>query len=1189
MSPVEQDLNEIVVNDEGIESSTIENGDHSVSEQEVSTIGAIDKLSDVKPNQDNETTDALSVLDIKMMDQAHLEKEVANDADVAILRQELEMEQKRLSKANDRYLKYKGKLLTLEKKLQGPNLKISEKTRLEVQIEELQDNEIVTSLRDVNEIKTRMRDIELMLHSKYDDVNDATEKLPDETKEEFLIRTGKITAFGTSNAFIEEASDVQAPTHKNLVMPGFNSVQVIDSESAKVIDIANMYGKNPSNDEENDPDFKIDYDEINSDGVVDDSEELDEILNREGEGKVKMGKNNRKGFKRKSLDEEEDRNIDDGDEFAYKRRLNEWISQRSYLRRKHMPEYVEDPSVPEWEKPHPTIRDAILNDSFKLPGDIHPSLFDYQKTCVQWLAELYNQKTGGIIGDEMGLGKTVQIISFLAGLHYSGNMKHPILVVCPATVLKQWCNEFHRWWPPFRAIILHSIGEGMNRHKRSKHNRSDLEELELNIENEEYGSVQTLAKTKDNKTVQELVDKVVKEGHVIITTYAGVRIYAKYLLPVRWGYAILDEGHKIRNPDSFITITCKQLKTPNRIILSGTPIQNNLVELWSLFDFVFPGRLGTLPVFQKQFCVPINLGGYANATNVQVQAGFKCATVLKDLVSPYLLRRVKADVAKDLPKKTEMVLFCKLTEEQRKLYQRFLDSGDFKKILSGKRNALYGIDMLRKICNHPQLVDLNTKDKKIIKLPKVKELASKSGKIQVVLALLELWTKEERKTLIFTQTKQMLNILNQLLDSYNKENGQRYNYMRMDGSTPIIQRQELVDQFNKNPVYNVFLLTTKVGGLGVNLTGASRVIIYDPDWNPSTDMQARERAWRLGQKQDVAIYRLIMAGSIEEKIYHRQIFKQFLTNKILKDPKQKRFFKMTDMYDLFTLGDDQVKGTETADLFGAEEKTFDGIKERKTKFRSRNLNRSGAQNLDEGDIDFIEATKAAGVASLEEYDEEQVKEKTMFEDDDSRVLGESHRQPNANIMSEIFQKSGIHSAVEHESILGQGDIRTSASQLLVDNEATRIANDAVSALKASRKQARTKKIGVPTWTGKYGVAGKLASGGNRTRAFSSALPNGVSGRGGSTAQSSATILWNLKRMDKSKSRKQEPTSQVLIDKLVEYMANVEGNFSKSRDILENLDIDVGDKKTVDVIRSMIKGVCTWDRDRKGWILKTEFK
>ena len=217
------------------------------------------------------------------------------------------MEQKRLSKANDRYLKYKGKLLTLEKKLQGPNLKISEKTRLEVQIEELQDNEIVTSLRDVNDIKTRMRDIELMLHSKYDDVNDATEKLPDETKEEFLIRTGKITAFGTSNAFIEEASDVQAPTHKNLVMPGFNSVQVIDSESAKVIDIANMYGKNPSNDEENDPDFKIDYDEINSDGVVDDSEELDEILNREGEGKVKMGKNNRKGFKRKSLDEEEDR------------------------------------------------------------------------------------------------------------------------------------------------------------------------------------------------------------------------------------------------------------------------------------------------------------------------------------------------------------------------------------------------------------------------------------------------------------------------------------------------------------------------------------------------------------------------------------------------------------------------------------------------------------------------------------------------------------------------------------------------------------------------------------------------------------------------------------------------------------------------------------------------------------------
>lgn len=1081
----------------------------------------------------------LDSLGIRIVDQDDLEKKVANDADRTIIEKELEIEKNRLTRANDKYLKFKSKLLTLQKKLRSPNLKISEKTRLSVQIEELEENEIMESLKDVNEIKQRVRALELKLQFGNDSEKVVgTEQLPDETREEFLIRTGKVTAFGTTSAFIEDAENSKVPTHKDLIMPGFTNDEEVDK--TKIITV-------PSDDEIEE------YEDDDEGELIDEDDEDDTEL--------------KSSLKKKSKAEE---NIDDGDENSYQRRLKTWIKERSTLRAAKRPDYVDDPNVPEWQKPHPTTNDAILNDNFKLPGDIFPSLFDYQKTCVQWLAELYSQKTGGIIGDEMGLGKTVQMISFLAGLHYSGNLKGPILIVCPATVLKQWCNEFHRWWPPFRAVILHSIGEALTK----KRGRADTEEEDLfaedDLENEEYNSVPTLGKTIENKRVKELIEKVVKDGHVIITTYAGLRIYAKHLLNVKWGYAVLDEGHKIRNPDSYITITAKQLNTPNRIILSGTPIQNNLVELWSLFDFIFPGRLGTLPVFQKQFCVPINLGGYANATNVQVQAGYKCAVILKDLVSPYLLRRVKADVAKDLPKKTEMVLFCKLTPEQRVLYKKFIESSDLKKILEGKRNALYGIDMLRKICNHPNLVDLGLKDKKMTKLPPLKDIAGKSGKSQVVISLLELWTLEKRKTLIFSQTKQMLDILQQLLDAYNAEKGEKFRYMRMDGSTPIIQRQNMVDQFNTDSYYNVFLLTTRVGGLGVNLTGASRVIIYDPDWNPSTDMQARERAWRLGQKQDVAIYRLIMAGSIEEKIYHRQIFKQFLTNKILKDPKQKRFFKMTDMYDLFSLGDDEVKGTETADLFGTNEETFNGVKERKTRFKSRpgNVARRVDNDLDgEGD----DLLQIAGVTKKEKFDDESVREKSMFDDDDSRVAAEGSK----NALSELFEKSGIHSAVEHDAIIDgtHAGNAASASAMLVDNEATRIANEAVAALKESRRLARGKSIVVPTWTGKFG--GKI-----RKRA--SPVP-------ASAAVSSTTLLNNLKRKREATPQKSNVDSKELVSQISRYMADLKDNFSTSSDILENLHVDFSDEKTVVVIRQMLKAICSWDKERKGWVLKPEFR
>ena len=379
---------------------------------------------------------------------------------------------------------------------------------------------------------------------------------------------------------------------------------------------------------------------------------------------------------------------------------------------------------------------------------------------------------------------------------------------------------------------------------------------------------------------------------------------------------MLDEGHKIRNPDAKVTLAVKQLATPHRLILSGSPMQNNLKELWSLFDFIYPGKLGTLPVFLQQFSGPITVGGYANASTVQVATAFKCATVLRDTISPYLLRRMKEDVKKhiNLPEKNEQVLFCRLTDQQRSLYKAYIEGDQTKSILNGQLKVFVGLIALRKICNHPDLFSGGPKytEGEVEEGERDREYEfgfyKRSGKMVVVHSLLKLWRKQGHRVLLFSQSQMMLTII----ESYVK---QHYKYLRLDGKTPVGSRQKLITEFNEGDHF-VFILTTKVGGLGVNLTGANRVLIFDPDWNPSTDTQARERSWRIGQDRNVTIYRLMTAGTIEEKIYHRQIFKQFLVNRILKDPKQRRFFKSNDLYELFTLSEaTEEDNTETSAIF----------------------------------------------------------------------------------------------------------------------------------------------------------------------------------------------------------------------------------------------------------------------------------
>ncbi|KAG9239329.1 putative DNA repair and recombination protein RAD26 [Amylocarpus encephaloides] len=938
------------------------------------------------------------------------------------------------------------------------------------------EGEITSGEKDISDIQARIT--ERHHHDGHsvqqEDSAGGNKRLPNESRRDFLIRTGKITPFsrmpvrgqraenndlGEALMDAEEeaeeaeqanagAGEAEPRSHQNLRLPGFadapdgGGISTPESEFSlrprkkrKIghdTATTSRHSRNASTDDDSADDF-----------APGDSEDGSEVfLEEEGdEGGALMTSRTakRKASKATSVDEKVNlSNIDDGNENMYQARLDSWVGKRSAARHRKLDQNEASEEAvlsgnaneEEWFKPCPDAPDHHFENGIKLPGDIYPALFDYQKTGVQWLGELYSLSVGGIIGDEMGLGKTIQIISFLAGLHYSKKLRKPVIVVAPATVLRQWVNEFHKWWPPMRVSILHSSGSGMF----NVGSEDRLEEAE-----EMYG--RKIAKaTKSSKAAKKIVDRVVRQGHVLVTTYAGLQTYSDILISVNWDYAVLDEGHKIRNPNAAITINCKELRTPNRIILSGTPMQNNLVELWSLFDFVFPMRLGTLVNFQQAFAIPVRLGGYSNATNLQVLTATKCAETLKATISPYLLQRLKVDVAADLPKKSEQVLFCKLTKPQRDAYEMFLSSDEMSSILNRNRRALYGIDICRKICNHPDLLDPRLRGRPGYKWGN----ANKSGKMQVVKALVEMWKSMGHKTLLFSQGVQMLNIIEDFIKGLDG-----FRYLRMDGSTNVKDRQTLVDQFNNDPDLHIFLLTTKVGGLGVNLTGANRVIIFDPDWNPSTDIQARERAWRLGQKKEVTIYRLMTAGTIEEKIYHRQIFKQFLTNKILKDPKQRQTFQMKDLHDLFTLGSTEDGTTETGQMFRGTEVQF---------------HKDDSPSVDQAQVDPTsvdnDVLNVDGVAKLEAFRGDPADDKPASNED--------------RLMEGIFAKSGVHSALQHDEIIN-GKLKITADRGMIEREARKTAAEAAAQLRRAGEAARDVIPGIVTWTGEVGSSGRPAN------------------------------------------------------------------------------------------------------------------
>ncbi|KAG8066851.1 hypothetical protein GUJ93_ZPchr0004g38370 [Zizania palustris] len=541
---------------------------------------------------------------------------------------------------------------------------------------------------------------------------------------------------------------------------------------------------------------------------------------------------------------------------------------------------------------------GVTHKPYKLPGKIFKMLYPHQREGLRWLWVLHCRGTGGILGDDMGLGKTMQISAFLAGLFHSRLIKR-VLVVAPKTLLTHWIKE------------LSVVG--------LKDQIRDYSGPSANIRNCE-------------------LKYVFKEGGILLTTYDIVRNNYKMIKgnfcndndeeETLWNYVILDEGHIIKNPKTQRAQSLFEIPCVHRVVISGTPIQNNLKEMWALFYFCCPEVLGDKEEFKARYELAILRGNDKNATNREKHIGSNVAKELRERIKPYFLRRMKSEVFLDsgatedkkLAKKNELIIWLKLTSCQRQLYEAFLNSELVHSSMQG--SPLAAITILKKICDHPLLLTkkaaegvlegmdamLNNQEMGMVEKmamnladmahdddDELQVCQDVSCKLSFIMSLLRNLVDEGHHVLIFSQTRKMLNLIQEVLIL------EGYKFLRIDGTTKISERERIVKDFQEGPGAPIFLLTTQVGGLGLTLTKATRVIVVDPAWNPSTDNQSVDRAYRIGQTKDVIVYRLMTSGTIEEKIYKLQVFKGALFRTATEQKEQTRYFSKRDIQELFSL------------------------------------------------------------------------------------------------------------------------------------------------------------------------------------------------------------------------------------------------------------------------------------------------
>ena len=440
---------------------------------------------------------------------------------------------------------------------------------------------------------------------------------------------------------------------------------------------------------------------------------------------------------------------------------------------------------------------------------------DYQVQGLNWLISLYENGINGILADEMGLGKTLQTISFLGYLRFVQGVEGPHLITVPKSTLDNWLREFNRWIPEINVLVLQGA--------------------------------------KDDRNV--LINERLLTGKfdVCVTSYEMILREKAHFRKFAWEYIIIDEAHRIKNEESMLSQIIRLFNSRNRLLITGTPLQNNLHELWALLNFLLPDVFSDSGAFDRWF----------------EQQDSDQDTVVQQLhkvLRPFLLRRVKADVEKELLPKKEVNLYVGMSEMQIQWYRRILEK-DIDAIngavgkREGKTRLLNIVMQLRKCCNHPYLFDgaepgpPYTTDE---------HLVQNAGKMVILDRLLKRMKAKGSRVLIFSQMSRVLDILEDYCMF------REYEYNRIDGSTAHEDRITSIDEYNKEGSSKfIFLLTTRAGGLGINLTSADIVILYDSDWNPQADLQAMDRAHRIGQTKQVYVYRFVTEDAIEEKVLER--------------------------------------------------------------------------------------------------------------------------------------------------------------------------------------------------------------------------------------------------------------------------------------------------------------------------------
>ncbi len=481
-----------------------------------------------------------------------------------------------------------------------------------------------------------------------------------------------------------------------------------------------------------------------------------------------------------------------------------------------------------------TITEDVKEDPKTLQGG---KLKGYQLQGLQWLVSLHNNNLNGILADEMGLGKTIQTIALFCYLMEKKNNDGPFLIVVPLSTVTNWVLEFDKWAPHIKKMTY-------------KGDPSTRKLLLYQMRSEKF--------------------------NVVITTYDYIIKDKTSLNKVAWQYIIVDEGHRMKNfKCKFAQVLGLHYQSAHRLLLTGTPLQNNLTELWALMNFLLPKIFYSCDDFEKWFNRPFSKFGAEKNELLNEEERLLIINRLHQVLRPFLLRRMKKEVEQELPSKTEYVIKVELSAWQKIVYKQLFDHGTLARDPStgkiGTRSLMNTMMQLRKICNHPYLFLQDYNSQFLID-----NIIRSSGKFELLDRILPKLVMNGHKVLIFSQMTQLMDIMQLYF------NIKGLKHLRLDGTTKAELRGECTHLFSReNSDYNIFLLSTRAGGQGLNLQAADTVIIFDSDFNPQIDLQAQDRAHRIGQKHEVRVYRLVTTTKVEEDIISRAAMKKNIDNVVI--------------------------------------------------------------------------------------------------------------------------------------------------------------------------------------------------------------------------------------------------------------------------------------------------------------------